>query len=206
MRWFETVAEAQRRARRRLPRSVYMALIAGSERGLTLHDNERAFAELGFAPHMAGLPAQRDLSDHGDGPGAVDAGDDLPDRRAGGPPRRRGRGRRAPPPPAGSRWASAGSRPSRSRRSSPRTRRRSFRCYWIGSREEILARIGRAKTAGAVGLDRHARLDVLARPRLGQPVHPLSRSTSRPLASSGSMSRCTPAGCGASPGPDGCPS
>ena len=60
--WFETVAEAQRRAKRRLPRSVYKALIAGSERGLTLHDNQRAFAELGFAPHMADLPTERDLS------------------------------------------------------------------------------------------------------------------------------------------------
>ena len=27
--WFETVEEAQRRARRRLPKSVYMALVAG---------------------------------------------------------------------------------------------------------------------------------------------------------------------------------
>ena len=31
--WFETVAEAQRRAEKRLPRSVYSALLAGSERG-----------------------------------------------------------------------------------------------------------------------------------------------------------------------------
>ena len=29
--WFETVAEAQRRAKRRLPKSVYSALLAGSE-------------------------------------------------------------------------------------------------------------------------------------------------------------------------------
>ena len=28
--WFETVLEAQRRARRKLPKSVYDALIAGS--------------------------------------------------------------------------------------------------------------------------------------------------------------------------------
>ena len=37
--WFETVAEAQRRAKKRLPRSVYGALVAGSEKGLTLADN-----------------------------------------------------------------------------------------------------------------------------------------------------------------------
>ena len=60
--WFETVAEAQRRARRRVPRSVYMAIVAGSECGLTLRDNVQAFGELGFAPHVVGLPGPRDLS------------------------------------------------------------------------------------------------------------------------------------------------
>ena len=60
--WFETVAEAQRRAKRRLPSSVYGALVAGSERGLTIDDNMAAFAELGFAPHVAGHQAERDLS------------------------------------------------------------------------------------------------------------------------------------------------
>ena len=60
--WFETVAEAQRRARRRLPKSVYGALLAGSEKGLTTADNVAAFDELGFAPHVAGLTAQRSLA------------------------------------------------------------------------------------------------------------------------------------------------
>jgi L-lactate dehydrogenase (cytochrome)/glycolate oxidase len=60
--WFETVAEAQRRAEKRLPKSVYGALVAGSERGYTLFDNEAAFGELGLAPHVAGLPAERDLA------------------------------------------------------------------------------------------------------------------------------------------------
>ena len=60
--WFETVAVAQRRAQRRLPRSVYGALIAGSEKGLSALDNLDAFDELGFAPHVAGAPANRDLS------------------------------------------------------------------------------------------------------------------------------------------------
>ena len=46
--WFETVAEAQRRAKRRLPRSVYGALVAGSERGLTIDDNMAAFGEWRF--------------------------------------------------------------------------------------------------------------------------------------------------------------
>lgn len=60
--WFETVAEAQRRAEKRLPRSVYKALLAGSERGLTYEDNIAAFSELGFAPHVAGGPAERSLA------------------------------------------------------------------------------------------------------------------------------------------------
>ncbi|MFE9354517.1 pre-mycofactocin synthase MftD [Streptomyces olivaceoviridis] len=60
--WFETVAEAQRRAGKRLPKSVYGALLAGSEKGTSYDDNTKAFAELGFAPHVAGLSAKRDQS------------------------------------------------------------------------------------------------------------------------------------------------
>ena len=59
--WFETVAVAQRRAKKRLPKSVYGALIAGSERGLTYEDNLAAFAELQWAPHVAGHHAERSL-------------------------------------------------------------------------------------------------------------------------------------------------
>jgi dihydrolipoamide dehydrogenase len=48
--WFETVAEAHRRARKRLPKSVYGALVAGSEKGLTTNDNIAApqLADRGF--------------------------------------------------------------------------------------------------------------------------------------------------------------
>ena len=60
--WFETVAVAQRRAKKRLPSSVYAALIAGSERGWTIADNQAAFTEIGLAPHVAGHHASRDLS------------------------------------------------------------------------------------------------------------------------------------------------
>jgi pre-mycofactocin synthase len=61
--WFETVEEARRRARRHLPRSVYLSLVAGAEKGLTLRDNVAAFSELRFTPpHIAGLPATRHLA------------------------------------------------------------------------------------------------------------------------------------------------
>ena len=57
--WFESVAVAQRRAKKRLPSSVYGALVAGSERGVSVDDNTAAFAELGFAPHVVGQKPER---------------------------------------------------------------------------------------------------------------------------------------------------
>jgi heme/flavin dehydrogenase (mycofactocin system) len=60
--WFESVAEARRRARRRLPRPVFLALEAGAEAGVTRADNVAAFSEIKFTPpRLADLPAERDL-------------------------------------------------------------------------------------------------------------------------------------------------
>jgi len=60
--WFESVAEAQRRAKRRLPPSVYSALIAGAEQGATLDDNLAAFRELGLVPRVATGGGRRGLA------------------------------------------------------------------------------------------------------------------------------------------------
>jgi len=61
--WFETVEEARRRARRNLPRSVYLSLVAGAEQGVTLRDNVAAFSELRFTPpHVADLPGVRQMA------------------------------------------------------------------------------------------------------------------------------------------------
>ena len=60
--WFETVAFAQQKAKKRLPRPVYQALVAASEKGVTVADNVEAFSELGFAPHVIGTTEKRDLS------------------------------------------------------------------------------------------------------------------------------------------------
>jgi pre-mycofactocin synthase len=57
--WFESVAVAQERARKRLPQPVYGALVAGSERGQSVADNQAAFGEIGLAPHVAGQRAER---------------------------------------------------------------------------------------------------------------------------------------------------
>ena len=59
--WFETVAVAQRRAKRRIPSSVYNAIIGGAEKGWSLNSNQAVFDELGLAPHVAGLHAERSM-------------------------------------------------------------------------------------------------------------------------------------------------
>jgi heme/flavin dehydrogenase (mycofactocin system) len=65
--WFESVAEARGRARRRLPRPVFAAIEGGAEAGVTRADNVAAFGEIRFAPpllappRLADLPARRDL-------------------------------------------------------------------------------------------------------------------------------------------------
>ena len=60
--WFESVEVAQRRAKRRLPKSVYMALIAGADRGVTVADNVAAFGELRLRPVTAGQPPTREMN------------------------------------------------------------------------------------------------------------------------------------------------
>jgi L-lactate dehydrogenase (cytochrome)/glycolate oxidase len=149
--WFETVAEAQRRAKRRLPPSVYGALVAGSERGRTLFDNEEAFGQLGFAPHVAGLSAERDLATtvmgqpismpvlisptgvqavHPDGEVAV--------------------ARAAAARGVAMGLSSFASKPiEQVTAANPQTL---FQMYWTGSKDQMLARLDRARAAGAVGV------------------------------------------------------
>jgi L-lactate dehydrogenase (cytochrome)/glycolate oxidase len=149
--WFESVAVAQHRARRRLPASVYGALMAGAERGQTRDDNVAAFAELGFAPHVAGNPAERDLATtvlgqpislpviiSPTGVQAVHPDGEVAVARA-----------------AAARGTAMGLSSFASKpvedvvAANPQTL---FQIYWCGSRDEILARLDRARTAGAVGL------------------------------------------------------
>src|SRR3546814_5770043 len=60
--WFETVAEAQRRAKKRLPAPVYGALMAGQESGVSRDGNLDAFSQLGLAPEVANKPPTRELA------------------------------------------------------------------------------------------------------------------------------------------------
>ncbi|BBZ78656.1 putative L-lactate dehydrogenase (cytochrome) LldD1 [Mycolicibacterium anyangense] len=149
--WFETVTEAQRRAQRRLPRSVYSSLIAGAQGGSTVTDNERAFTELGFAPHVIGVQAERDLTTtvlgqqismpvliSPTGVQAVDPDGEVAVARA-----------------AASRGIAMGLSSFASKPMEEVIAANSktlFQLYWLGSREDILARAMRAKDAGATGL------------------------------------------------------
>jgi len=149
--WFETVLEAQRRAKKRLPKSVYAALVAGSEKGITVEDNIAAYGELGFAPHVAGSPASRDLSTtvmgqpisfpvliSPTGVQAVHPEGEVAVARA-----------------AAARGTAMGLSSFASKpvedvvAANPQT---FFQVYWVGTRDDVLARIERARAAGAVGL------------------------------------------------------
>ena len=149
--WFESVAEAERRAAKRLPRSVHLAIRAGSERGQTLADNVAAFGELGFAPHMAGLSAKREQATvvmgqeiampvlmSPTGVQAVHPDGELAVARA-----------------AAARGVAMGLSSFASKpmedvvAANPQT---FLQVYWSGSREQMVRRLQRAKAAGAVGL------------------------------------------------------
>ncbi len=149
--WFESVAEARRRARRRLPRSVYGALLAGSERGQTLADNVAAFAELGFAPHVAGLPAARSMATHVLGqPVALPVILSPTGVQAVHPDGELAVARAAAARGTAMGLSSFASKPVEevAAAGAPVF----FQLYWSGSREAMLARLERARAAGAAGL------------------------------------------------------
>jgi heme/flavin dehydrogenase (mycofactocin system) len=149
--WFETVAEAERRAARRLPRPVFLAIKGGAERGATLADNVAAFGELGFAPHMAGLAAKRDQTTvvmgqqismpvfiSPTGVQAVHPDGELAVARA------------AAARDTAMSLSSFASRPLEEIvAANPRTY---LQVYWSGSQEQMVGRLERARAAGAVGL------------------------------------------------------
>jgi pre-mycofactocin synthase len=149
--WFESVAEAQRRARKRLPGSVYKALLAGAERGQTLADNVAAFAELGFAPHVAGLPAHRDLTTTVLGqPVSMPVLISPTGVQAVHPEGEVAVARAAAARGTAMGLSSFASQPVEDVvAANPQTL---FQVYWCGPRDQILARMERARKAGAVGL------------------------------------------------------
>lgn len=59
---FNNVAEAERHAKRTLPRAVWLAIKAGNEQGWTPRENIEAFSELGLSPTIFDRPTSFDLS------------------------------------------------------------------------------------------------------------------------------------------------
>ncbi|HWF82726.1 MAG TPA: pre-mycofactocin synthase MftD [Streptosporangiaceae bacterium] len=149
--WFETVAEAQRRARKRLPRSVYSALLAGTEKGLTVSDNVAAFDELGFAPRVAGLPAQRNLSTTVMGqPIAFPVIISPTGVQAVHPQGEVAVARAAAARGTAMGLSSFASKPMEEViAANPQT---FFQMYWLGGRDQIAAQLDRAREAGAAGV------------------------------------------------------
>src|SRR5215475_5351116 len=149
--WFESVAVAQRRARKRLPASVYGALMAGAERGQTREDNVAAFAELGFAPHVAGNPAERNLATTVLGqPVSIPVIISPTGVQAVHPDGEVAVARAAAARGTAMGLSSFASKPVEDVvAANPQTL---FQIYWCGSRDDIQARLERARRAGAVGL------------------------------------------------------
>lgn len=149
--WFETVAIAQERAKKRLPKSAYSSLISASEKGVTVSDNVQAFSELGFAPHVVGATEKREMATtvmgqdismpviiSPTGVQAVDPDGEVAVARA-----------------AAARGNAMGLSSFASKPMEEVTAVNDkifFQIYWLGSRDEIAERVQRAKDAGAVGL------------------------------------------------------
>lgn len=150
-RWFESVAEARRRAERRLPSSVAKAIHAGAERGLTLEDNVAAFGELGLAPRVAGLHAQREQATSVMGvPLSLPVIMSPAGVQAVHPDGELAVARAAVARGTAFGLSSFASKPLEEVAAEcPGT---IFQVYWSGSRERISQRLERARAAGAVGI------------------------------------------------------
>src|SRR5271168_1453814 len=149
--WFETVAIAQQRAKRRLPKSVYSSLISASEKGITVSDNVEAFSELGFAPHVIGALEKRDLSTTVMGqPISLPVVISPTGVQAVHPDGEVAVARAAAARGTAMGLSSFASKPlAEVLEANPQT---FFQLYWIGTRDDMERRMQRARSAGAVGL------------------------------------------------------
>jgi pre-mycofactocin synthase len=149
--WFESVNEAQRRARKRLPEPVYSALIAGSEAGVTVQNNVKAFSEIGLRPRTVGQTRGHELATSVMGvditmpvmisPTGVQAV--HPDGEVAVARAAHNRG-------TAMGLSSFASKPVEEVvNANPDT---FFQMYWTGSRDDMLSRLERARRAGAKGL------------------------------------------------------
>ena len=147
-----SVADAQRRAKQRLPKAVYVSLLAGSEEGLTLRNNLAAFREVGFRPRIAAdLPPTREMTTtvlgqqismpvivSPAGAQAIDPGGEVAVARA------------AADTGTAIGLSSFGSKPFEEvAAANPKA---FFQLYWVGTRDDIAERVDQARRAGAKAL------------------------------------------------------
>jgi heme/flavin dehydrogenase (mycofactocin system) len=147
-----SVADAHRRAKKRLPKAVYVSLLAGTEQGITLKNNLRAFTEVGFRPRIAvDVPPERDLAttvlgEHLSipvivspaGAQAIDPGGEVAVARA------------AAAVGTAVGLSSFGSMPFEAVAAA--NSKSFFQLYWVGTRDDIAERVERARRAGAKAL------------------------------------------------------
>jgi heme/flavin dehydrogenase (mycofactocin system) len=178
---FKNVAEAERRARRVLPRQVWLAVKAGNEQGWTLDENTRVFNELGFSPTIFDRPTSIDtkttiLGTEIDFPvivSPVGAQALHPDGEVGAA---RAAARIGTAMGLSS-WA--GQPVADVVRANPKT---FFQLYWVGTKERIAARVEAARAAGAKALI--VTLDWSHTPRRdwGVPISPPADMSVRTMA------------------------
>ena len=148
---FETVAQAERLARRRLPKPVFSSLHGGREQGVSLQDNCNAFGELGLVPSVFDKPA------------TVDSSTSFLGQRISFPAIVSPVGALGLHPDGERAIAHAAARIGISMSVSSFasmsvteigriTQNMHFQLYWLGSRADIEARLERAAAAGAKGL------------------------------------------------------
>ncbi|MDH3293702.1 MAG: mycofactocin biosynthesis FMN-dependent deaminase MftD [Acidimicrobiia bacterium] len=149
--WFESVAVAQKRAKRILPPSVYGALIAGSEQGTTMNDNTAAFSQIMLSPITVGQPAHREMATEVMGqPMAMPVMISPTGVQAVHPEGEVAVARAAAARGVVMGLSSFASKPIEEViEHNPQLM---FQVYWAGDQDSIVERLDRAKRAGAVGL------------------------------------------------------
>ncbi|MFI9629626.1 pre-mycofactocin synthase MftD [Streptomyces sp. NPDC052042] len=148
---FKNLAEAERLAKRKLPKAVWLAVKAGNEQGWTLDENLRAFSELGFSPTVFDRPTSFDLRTtvlgmdidfpvlvSPVGAQAIHPDGEVGVARAAA---------RAGTATGLSSWASDSAEDVAA--VNPNTM---FQLYWVGKRDQIEARVEAARRAGAKAL------------------------------------------------------
>jgi L-lactate dehydrogenase (cytochrome) len=149
--WFETVAIAQQRAKKRLPASSYGAIVAGAEAGVTMRDNTSAFDELGFRPVTAGQPAERQMDTTIMGqPSSMPVMISPTGAQAIHPDGEVGVARAAANRGIPMGLSSFASMPIED--VIEVNGQTFFQIYWAGDKDSMVARMERAKAAGAVGM------------------------------------------------------